>query len=529
MRIRLLFLALVGCGAVAACSGNVGGGSSLPPGQLPGLQAPVAPQSIPTGPPTPSTVSSTVTVGDGSATAAAGSRRLPRDGTIPAVVVLARAGQGDRSPPTCRRIRRASPTTASARGCSASGNASRPARRRCSTSRSRPIRTSTIAELPALTVSVPLSKLTDFGDSPQIELALYDPAEGAKWLMGVAERRTATPTPQPSQTASRRQARRRRHRRPRHRPRARPAYRCRWSRRLPASRARSTSASSRKAACSSSRRSRSSSCCSSTAIRPRRRLAPRQGRRRARRHPAPVRAPPRPARLQPQRRHGLRLRPQRPPAARVARARRPPRRLQVRALPRAAARRRPRPKRLALALRFAGDAVGFDRDDRVVRALRHGGRHHEGVLMLGAANARGQLGRRANARSPRRAARRAASRRYSGCRRRARPRAGRHYRRRSPAAGSRPASRSVGADRRGSARCPTSSGRLWSGRRRATARWPASAGRGPGRRGARPRPLANAIQPSRSRTAAVRRCGAAARCELRTTLDDRFDEPAPAG
>ena len=196
------FFALLGCCAIAACSGSVGGGSALPGGQLPPLSNPQTPAAVVTS--TPNVVSAQVVVsGDGSAQTLSApgdfqvSAAFPQSSASPVTlrVTVSVNGPGDIAP--------YGDIGAAKKKLFGRHHPQSPAVLYVAFESDKGV---TLSALPSMTFTVPLAALDPFGTDPVVDLALYDPAAESKWMQRIAEKSAATPAPSPEPSGSGRTA-----------------------------------------------------------------------------------------------------------------------------------------------------------------------------------------------------------------------------------------------------------------------------------------------------------------------------------
>jgi len=198
MRSWLTLLGLALACALAACTNSTGGGTSMPGGQLPQMQVPTTPTAAPT--PTPNSGSGNVQVmGDGSVQA------LPSPADFRVTAIFPKSSA---SPV----VLNATVSVPGPPGINAYGGTGKP--KNGLFSHIGPGKKAispallyvwfesdknvTLASLPTLDFTIPLSALEPFGTDPIIGLAVYDPASENTWTKDIAQRSNPTPTPTPS-------------------------------------------------------------------------------------------------------------------------------------------------------------------------------------------------------------------------------------------------------------------------------------------------------------------------------------------
>jgi hypothetical protein len=211
MRLRLGIIVLLAfvCGALAACANTSSGGmTTMPGGQLPQVQAPMTPTGAPTA--TPASAQGLVSVNLGSTVTLPAPGDFKVSASWPASASPAASGSPAASATPAST---ASPVILNAT-VSVPGPPSIPAygmtRKKGFLFSHRELgpvivyvwfssdKNVTLASLPTLDFTIPLSVLDPYGTDPDLRLAIYDPANEGKWTEGIAHRAALTPGPSPS-------------------------------------------------------------------------------------------------------------------------------------------------------------------------------------------------------------------------------------------------------------------------------------------------------------------------------------------
>ena len=212
------------CLTLAGCANTTGGSSTMPGGQLPSLANPAVPVASPTA--TPAIASGLIKVTPGSTLTlpAPGDYKVtaifPPSSAAPASTASPASSaspSGSASPAVSAKPEStASPTMLNATvsipgppGIPAFGATKKKGFLFGSHRELGPVllyvwfssdKSVTLASLPSLQFTIPLSALEPYGTDPDLRLAIYDPANENRWTEGIATRVAVTPSPTPSGT-----------------------------------------------------------------------------------------------------------------------------------------------------------------------------------------------------------------------------------------------------------------------------------------------------------------------------------------